>query len=336
VNQAYPEKVRVSVGSAIILGLLRGKLDAAPTTVYLLTYHEGKCIANCGFCPQARTSSSRADMLSRVTWPVYTTSKVVESLASSAGKGTVKRVCIQALNYVKAFNDVLSLTKLIHSLSNVPISVSCQPFNLAQMKELASSGVDHIGIALDAATEGLFEKVKGVSTQSPYTWQKQQAALKEAVGVFGSDHVYSHLIVGLGETEKEMSEIIQWCKDSSIRPSLFAFTPIIGTALEGRVQPAISAYRRIQIARHLIVNGKTRLENMKFNDEGQILDFGVPKMQLQEEILNGSPFRTSGCPECNRPYYNERPGGPMYNYPRQLTQDELSKIEKQLEGNQIP
>ncbi|MFW6117673.1 MAG: radical SAM protein, partial [Thermoproteota archaeon] len=65
-----PEKIRVSLGSAIVLNLLNGPLDVPPTTAYLLTYKEGKCTANCGFCPQARSSDGRSDMLSRVSWPV--------------------------------------------------------------------------------------------------------------------------------------------------------------------------------------------------------------------------------------------------------------------------
>jgi len=329
-EQSLPEKIRVSVGSAIVIGLLRGKLDAPPTTVYMLTYREGKCLANCGFCPQARTSTSRADMLARVTWPAFPTVKVIEKIVLSAEKGNVKRVCIQALNYPMVFNDILHLTKLIHSKSNVPISLSCQPLNRVQMKALAEAGVDHISIALDAATEELFDKVKGASTQSPYSWKRQREALKEAVEVFGKNQVYTHLIVGLGENEKEITEAIQLCTDSGVYPSLFAFTPIPGTALENMPQPPIEVYRRVQLARYLIIHGKTRYQNMKFDDKGQIVDFGVSKTQLQETISKGSPFQTSGCPECNRPYYNERPGGPMYNFPRQPLPSEIDQIEEQL------
>ncbi|MFH7835983.1 MAG: radical SAM protein, partial [Candidatus Aenigmatarchaeota archaeon] len=61
--------IRVSLGSAIVLGLIKGKIDVNPTTAYLLTYRNGKCIANCSFCPQAKSSKSRADMLSRIVWP---------------------------------------------------------------------------------------------------------------------------------------------------------------------------------------------------------------------------------------------------------------------------
>jgi biotin synthase len=256
--------------------------------------------------------------------------QVIEEIASHTKSGAVKRVCIQALNYPNVFKDLLHLTKLIHSRSNVPISISCPPFNKPHLKELAKAGVDRISIALDAATEQLFKKVKGTETKSPYQWKQQHQALKQAVETFGKNQVYTHLIVGLGETEKEITETIQNCTDTGIQPSLFAFTPIPGTTLENKQQPPLETYRRIQLARHLIIHGKTRQENMKFDTEGRITDFGIPKTQLKETISDGIPFRTSGCPECNRPYYNERPGGPIYNYPRQPSQEEINEIMKSL------
>jgi biotin synthase len=329
-EQGTPEKIRVSVGSAIVLGLLKGKIDAPPTTIYMLTYREGKCQANCGFCPQARTSSSRADMLARVTWPAFQTKQVIQKIALSTEKGSVKRVCIQALNYPTVHKELTHLTRLIHSTSNVPISLSCPPFTKTQFKELAEAGADRVSIALDAATEQLFNKVKGTETHSPYQWKHQHQALKEAVEVFGKNQVYTHLIVGLGETEKQITEIIQQCTDQGIVPSLFAFTPIQGTTLETMPQPQLETYRRIQLARHLIIHKKTRFENMKFDHEQRITHYGIPKITLHHIIQEGTAFCTSGCPECNRPYYNERPGGPIYNYPRMLKLEEIAEVEKQL------
>jgi biotin synthase len=212
----------------------------------------------------------------------------------------------------------------------VPISLSCPPFTKAQFKELAQAGADRISIALDAATEQLFNKIKGAQTQSPYQWKQQHQALKEAVEIFGKNQVYTHLIVGLGETEKQIIETIQQCSDAGIIPSLFAFTPVTGTKLEKTLQPPLETYRRIQLARHLIIHRKTRFENMKFNHEQRITDYGISRTILHQVIEEGTPFCTSGCPECNRPYYNERPGGPMYNYPRQPLPDEINEITRQL------
>jgi len=330
IRSELPEKVRVSSGSAMVLGLMGGRLDAAPTTIYTLTYYRGKCSANCGFCPQAKTSSSRADMLSRVTWPAFPTERVLLKIAQAAEEKTIQRVCVQALNYPTVFDDVIALAREIRLRSELPLSVSCQPLNRKQMERLKRTGVERVSIALDAATKEIFDKVKGASTQSPYTWEKQSRALKEAVEVFGRSFVYTHLMVGLGETEREMTQTIQWCVDSDVYPSLFAFTPIRGTALGNHPQPSIKTYRRVQIASYLLIHGKTRFESMRFDADGRLLGFGVSKEELKHVINTGNPFLTSGCPGCNRPYYNEKPSGPLYNYPRPLTPNELNEVERQL------
>ena len=53
---------------------------------------------------------------------------------------------------------------------------------------------------------------------------------------------------------------------------------------------------------------------------------------LRETVKTGIPFMTSGCPGCNRPYYNERPSGPLYNYPFRPDAGEVAEIEKQTIG----
>ena len=104
--------------------------------------------------------------------------------------------------------------------------------------------------------------------------------LTEAVAVFGKGNVSTHVIVGLGETEKEAAQIIQRCVDMSVLPALFAFTPIRGTTLEKNSPPTIESYRRIQLARYLIVKGLARADDMRFDGEGKIEGFGVTKETL--------------------------------------------------------
>ncbi len=320
-----PEVIRVSLGSAIVLGLIDGRLDAKPTTAYLMTYRRGKCLANCGFCPQARESRSRADMLSRVSWPAFRIKRVLDKIEAIARNGCVRRVCIQALNYPQVHTHIQSLAREISKHANVPISVSCQPLNPKNMRLLAEAGVERIGIPLDAATPEIFDKVKGASAGGPYDMERQLELLKDAVKVFGEGKVSTHLIVGLGESEREMVEMIQKCVDMGVLPALFAFTPIAGTALENLKQPPIQQYRRIQLARHLIFHKISRIEAMTFDKNGRIKSFGMNKQVLRQIVDSGEPFRTSGCPDCNRPYYNEKPGGPIYNYPRPLSREEIAK-----------
>jgi biotin synthase len=69
---------------------------------------------------------------------------------------------------------------------------------------------------------------------------------------------------------------------------------------------------------------------MQFNSESEIASYGLTKEALNKIVESGLPFQTSGCPDCNRPYYNEKPSGPIYNYPRKLTEQEIEKIKSQL------
>lgn len=325
-----PKRIRVSLGSAIVLELLKGKLDAAPTTAYLMTYRSGKCSANCGFCPQARESSSRADMLSRVSWPAFPADTVLEQIRKAVERGKIRRVCIQALNYPTVFEHLHALVKAIRQRSSVSVSVSCQPLNRKNMKRLAEAGVERIGIPLDAATRELFDKVKGSSAGGPYDWDMQFRLLGDAVDVFGRGKVSTHLIVGLGETEKEMVGLIQKCVDNGVLPALFALTPVQGTALENSSQPLVQRYRWIQVARHLIASGFGKCGEMRFDEKGCLADFGVDQHLLLQILQGGKPFLTSGCPDCNRPYYNEKPSGPVYNYPRPCRLEEICEIKKEL------
>ena len=268
-------------------------------------------------------------MLSRVSWPVVPFHKMLRGIEEAYGRGQVKRVCVQALNYPETFQQLPEIAKAIRQRIKVPISISCQPLRRENIKKLFEAGVERIGIPLDAATEQIFDDVKGLSAGGPYSWKRQYGLLKEAVKVFGKGRVSTHFIVGLGENERQMIHAIQRIVDNGILPALFAFTPIAGTKMERIAQPSVDAYRRIQVARYLIVGGLGRCQDFFFDNGGRLINFNVADRILKVIIKTGEPFRTSGCPDCNRPYYNERPSGPIYNYSRTLTQEELVEIGKQ-------
>ena len=328
-EESLPRHVRVSIGSAVVLRLLDARLDVSPTTVYLMTHKKGKCTANCAFCPQARGSRSRSGMLSRISWPTYQSQIVIESITRTFLEGKVKRVCVQALNYDGVFDDLSALVNSIHKKSRIPISVSCQPLRKKNIVNLFLAGAERLGIPLDAATEEIFTKIKGATVGAPYNWKRQFRLLKKAVEIFGKSRVTTHLIVGLGETDQEMVKTIQKCVDSAVLPGLFAFTPILGTRLARKPQPQVEKYRRIQLARHLILSGITRYEQMEFDEDENVLSYGIDDQTLLQTVENGQPFVTSGCPHCNRPYYNEKPSGPIFNYPRKLAKNETFEIKKQ-------
>ncbi len=78
------------------------------------------------------------------------------------------------------------------------------------------------------------------------------------------------------------------------------------------------------------------LERFKF-ERGSIVEFGPDGESIRRPLKDGKAFETSGCSDCNLPYYNERPGGTIYNYARPLAQHEIEKaIQEIWNGVEVP
>ncbi len=311
------ELIRLSLGTAIKLGLEQGpKLDYF-TTCFLMTYHKGGCSANCSFCPQARECDEES-MLSRIEWPAFAISEVFDRLRTT----DFKRICIQCLNYPNVTQDVQNIVRGLRAIVSLPISVCIQPITIEEMRQLKQVGVTDIGIAMDAATPEIFNAVKGHERNGPYEWGRHLAGIEAAKEIFGQGHVTTHLIIGLGESERDAAEFLLRMHELGIRVGLFAFTNIKGTPMANMPQPELKRYRRIQVLRHLLHRGLINRELVEYDKRGRIM-LRVDKDWLLDKLSSGVAFRVSGCPGCNRPYYNERPRGTMYNYPRPLKPDEV-------------
>ena len=291
-------------------------MDVAPTTAYLML--GGRCLMNCAFCAQARDSRASALHLSRVTWPEFELSLVIDRLAHAADLGIVRRACLQVTSTSSAFEQALSILHSVQEASDVPFDVAILPGNLDQVRQLLDGGAEHIGFGLDAACKPVFDRIKGAN------WTRTLNLIENTAQAFPG-RAAVHLIVGLGETEQEMVERLQWVHDLGSTAGLFAFTPVRGTHLAGRKPPPLPVYRRMQAARWLITHDQARVEEMAFDDNGRLIHLGASLPS------GGEPFETSGCPDCNRPFYNEQPSGPMYNYPRPLTASEAARAVQEME-----
>lgn len=114
--------------------------------------------------------------------------------------------------------------------------------------------------------------------------------------------------------------------DKGILTSIFAFTPIKGTAKEADPKPSLERYRILQLSNYLISKKLMAINNFRFDEQDAIKGINVNKTVLDGLLVDGAPFQTFGCEGCNRPYYNEPVSGPIYNYPRKLAEKELEEI----------
>lgn len=321
------EKIRISVGSASVLGLgLLPQFKNPPTTCYIMTFKEGHCIANCGFCPQARSSKSSVEKLSRVNWPIFSFKDFLTKLKYMPFSKKFERICIQTLNYPENFNDLIELVTQIKIFTDIPISVAIPPLSKEKLRELKIKGIQRVGIALDGATPEVFEMIKGKNIGGPYTWEGHFQKLHEALEIFSPGFVSTHIIIGLEETEKQVIELIEKLHNLGIIVSLFAFMPIKGTRFENIQQPSIKSFRKLQLGRFLIYNNEKNSKDFTFNMRGDIINININKKELNMLITDTNTFLTSGCPGCNRPFYTSKPSGPVYNYPRPLTEKEKMDI----------
>ena len=183
---------KLSAGTAYVIGKKKIKSDALPTTAYIMLGE--KCSNQCQFCAQSRESTSRADLLSRVTWPVFSSKEAVDGIKSSYGEETIKRACLQVVQSPGSWETTLTALDLLHNNTPVPICVSGYLDTPAQAEELVARGAERVCIALDAAIPEIYEKVKGGKWDA--RWNLLLGCAQALPG-----RITTHLIVGLGESE---------------------------------------------------------------------------------------------------------------------------------------
>ncbi|HHV78963.1 MAG TPA: radical SAM protein [Firmicutes bacterium] len=316
--------IRVSAGTEILLGFRHIRADALSATAYLMIGE--KCSRACAFCPQAvGATPRRTGLLSRVVWAEHAPGDIVLGIARAGTK--VKRICLQCLGSEAAMEEALTFLQLLRqggllAPGDTPrVSVSMNTTMVSHCEEFFQSGADRIGLPIDVADEATFRQLKGGSLG------EEVARVLETARKWPG-RITVHFIVGLGETEREILELAQLMIDERITVALFSFTPIPGTRMEEREPPALPSYRRIQLGLYLISHGLISIRGMSFNASGQLTGINLPeglRGRLLPVLYKGKAFMTTGCPDCNRPYYNERPGGTMYNYPWPPTWEETVK-----------
>jgi biotin synthase-related radical SAM superfamily protein len=337
-----PEYVRLSLAAAMTLGLAQGRFyrNARLGCINLLLTYASGCKANCSFCGLARENPHRNnpkfEKFIRVAWASQPLEEVIERCADAPD--WVERVCISQITHPNAQADTLEICRQVKAHTDLPVSLLIAPTLLKRedLLDMKEAGADRIGVAIDAATPELFDKLRGKPAQGPHRWDHYWSIFDQALEIFGRDMVGVHLIHGLGETEEELVGAIDRARGAGGCTHLFCFFPEKFSALGDQTQPAPSGYRRIQLARWLIDHDEARAENMSFDQEGKLRDFGVDDAALEAAIALGKPFMTSGCPgasgevACNRPFGNEKPGPDLRNYPFMLNDEDLGLVREQL------
>ncbi len=320
-----PEYIQTSLAAAISLGLEKGRFkDGIKLTGLnlLLVYGRG-CIGRCAYCglskvPDAERKGKKTFI--RVKWPIYKLDEIIRQ--TCLRKNGFQRICVSMITHRNAVGDTIRVTRRLKDKIDLPVSLLISPTvikDISVIKEFRRAGADMVGIAIDAATPGLFRKYRGDGVGGPHIWDRYWEVLRWSVEVFGKFKAGVHLICGLGETEREMVYTIYRAHMMGAKTHLFAFYPEAYSQMEAHPRPGLESYRRVQIAAYLINQLHRPVDAMRFGPKGNICSFDC---DLEEVIGDGYAFMTSGCPgddpriaACNRPLANERPSEAYRNYP---------------------
>ena len=343
-----PEYVQLSTAAAMTLGIMPGRMHRCECTRclnLLLTYPEG-CRANCAYCGLARHREAERDYADRnfirVDWPAVPIAQIVDIVARDAAASPFHRMCISMITHPRSDDDTVAVlrawTKRIDPAS-IPVSILSNPTTMSRadvvlLKEL---GADIFTVALDAATPAIFDRTRGKGVQSPHKWDKYWEILLAARDVFGPQKFGAHIIIGMGETEFEALELVQRIVDLGGHSHMFCFFPEKGSLMDHLPATPRDQWRRVQLARYLIDYAGVRVEQMRFDERGRVVDFGLPAAETDRIVQEGVAFRTSGCPgkfrddvsACDRPY-GDSPPSDIASFPFQPNGNDLRTIRKQL------
>ena len=339
-KEQSPDYAKMSHATAISLGLMRGRMyrGAVNRCVNLLVHYPEGCSANCAYCGLAkkRPGTYQDKSFIHVAWPLYPMGEVIDAINSAPAY--VTRTCISMITNGKCRAHTLQMTRRLRDETRLPVSILISPTILEteDLMAMKDCGADKIGVAIDLATPELFDTFRGTGVSGPHKWQKYWQIAEAGLEVFGAGHVGAHLMVGMGETEKEMTSLMDRLWKMGIANHLFSFFAEESSRLAHMPQPPWSTYLRVQLARYLIEEGLAGVSDMAFDRTGRIIDFGMAPEQIEAIIAGGMPFMTTGClgPDgrvaCNRPFGNCLPDVRQWNYPYLPNREETDLIREDI------
>ncbi|MBW2285247.1 MAG: radical SAM protein [Deltaproteobacteria bacterium] len=335
-----PEYAKISHATAISLGLARGRMyrGAVNRCVNLLVHYPEGCSANCAYCGLAKKRPGAYEEKSfiHVGWPVLSMDRIIQAIREAPAY--VGRTCISMITNGKCRGATLDMTRRLTSETALPVSLLVAPTVMKKHDpaDMKAAGADKIGVALDLATPDLFDQYRGSGVSGPHKWDTYVETIVRAIDIFGPRNVGAHLMVGMGETEEQMARLMDRLFRMGAVSHLFSFFAEENSRLADRPQPPWPSYLRVQLARYLLEEELSVIENMAFDPQGRIVDFGVSPEALDSVVGMGVPFMTTGClgPDgevaCNRPFGNCLPDVKQWNYPYGPNTEELDLIRKSL------
>ncbi|PWR71434.1 radical SAM protein [Methanospirillum lacunae] len=200
-------RVELTIDGEKFSGVLEHPALHCPRQAYITI--TPSCIFSCRYCNVPVLKGSRKTL------------EEIESLVESV-YGKIDAISLTSGVLESIEEEEAYAVKVVSRLTrfNVPIGVSIYP-TLQTPARLKQAGAAEVKFNLEAATPDLFTAMcPGLSFGSI------RDILRESVRLFGRGHVFSNIILGLGESDAEMQDCIDSLCQDGVIPVIRPLNPI--------------------------------------------------------------------------------------------------------------
>lgn len=191
-------------------GVLDPVIAHCPGQVYI-TLSE-RCVCDCKFCAVPKLQGK-----------IKSVEEVIAIVEKAHAAGQLQVIALTSGIAKSAEDEIDRVVKVAEALKkyHVPIGVSVYPAKNASQR-LKDAGVTEVKYNVETMDREIFNRVctgrKGLSLDYMLD------SLREAVQIFGRNHVTSNIIIGLGETDENVRDGVEYLARMGVIPILRPIT----------------------------------------------------------------------------------------------------------------
>ena len=212
-------------GCELAEGAIEPVVAHCPGQVYI-TVSE-RCIYNCQFCSVPKAKGK-----------IKTTEEILAIVEKAKKEGPLRVIALTSGIARSPADEIERVAGIVRALApyGVPIGVAVHPAE-GSSRILKDAGVTEVKYSVETMDPAIFARMcrGGKGHDLPFIL----ASLREAVEIFGKNHVSSNIIIGLGETDECVRQGAEELARMGVIPVLrpISITPRRRDELKGAVRP---------------------------------------------------------------------------------------------------
>jgi biotin synthase-related radical SAM superfamily protein len=209
----------------IVEGAIEEVVAHCPGQVYI-TISE-RCIYNCQFCSVPKTQGK-----------IKTREEILAIVEEARKRGQLKVIALTSGIASSPEDEIDQVVEIVRALApyNVPIGVAVHPAENCS-RRLRDAGVSEVKYSVETMDPEIFDRMCRGS--KGHSLEFILESLREAVEVFGRNHVSSNIIIGLGETDACVRQGVEYLAQMGVIPVLrpISISPLRKEELKTAVRP---------------------------------------------------------------------------------------------------